>query len=74
MKVYRVVLCVIDHDDVGDGIKDVIENTRFPNRCINPTVTQIESREIGEWHDDHPLNKCDTSNAEFERLFSRETP
>lgn len=70
MKVYKVTLSIIDFDGVGDEIKDVIESTRFPNRCIRPHVIQMESRDIGEWDDDHPLNSRKTSNEYFEKLFS----
>jgi hypothetical protein len=70
MKVYKVTLCIVDHDEIdGDGIKDVIENVKYPNRCISPDVMKIESRDIGEWSDDHPLNKLDKFEAEYERLF-----
>lgn len=58
MKAYKVTLSIIDFDNVGeDGIKDVIEMQKYPNRCISPKVIDVESAELGEWHDDHPLNK-----------------
>jgi len=57
MKAYRLEVLIIDHDDVGpDGIVAVIENTRYPNRCIDPIVEGVAVADIGEWHDDHPLN------------------
>ena len=53
----KVTLCVVDHDDIGPvEIRRVIENQRYPNRCISPNVMEVESRDIGEWHDEHPLN------------------
>ncbi len=70
MKAYKVTLLIIDIDEIGaEEIKDVIENVHYPNRCISPDVAQIESAEIGEWYDDHPLNRTDTSTAEWKRLF-----
>ena len=70
MKVYKVTLVVIDLDDVGgDEIQSVLENTRYPNRCIAPKVLGVEERDIGEWSDDHPLNLPSTMQAELERLF-----
>lgn len=70
MKAYKVTLLIIDLDEIGAGeIKDVIENVHYPNRCISPEVAQIESAEIGEWRDDHPLNITTTSTAEWKRLF-----
>lgn len=70
MKAYKVELLIIDHDGLGeDEIKEVIENTKYPNYCINPEVKKITSADIGEWDDDHPLNKKSTSEQEYLRLF-----
>lgn len=70
--VYRIVLLVVDHDQCGaDGVIDSIENARFPNRCISPSVMSIDTRVV-QWSDDHPLNKTSTHRAEFRRLFSDE--
>jgi len=72
MKVYKLTVSIIDLDEVGEEeIVDLMENIRYPNRCISPAVVAIESRDIGEWSDDHPLNKLDTSSDEFNRLFSK---
>ncbi len=70
MKAYKVTLVIVDLDEVGeDEIHSALENTRYPNRCISPTVLGIEGRDIGEWSDDHPLNLPDTMLAELDRLF-----
>lgn len=70
MKVYKIELMIIDHDEIGEEeIIEILENTRYPNRCISPDVKKIESRDIGEWSDDHPLNFCSTQDAEYKRLF-----
>jgi hypothetical protein len=69
VKVYRVELLIIDHDGVGDEIETVIENVRYPNHCIYPHVMRIESRDIGEWSDEHPLNSRATMEDEYARLF-----
>ena len=70
MKVYKIEVLVIDFDQLGgEGIKDVIENARYPNHCINPEVKSIEERDIGEWSDDHPLNHNSTCNQEYHKLF-----
>ena len=61
---------IIDHDAVGKkGIKDVIENAHYPNRCIDPRVMDIQERDIGEWSDDHPLNITATFHSVFNLLF-----
>jgi hypothetical protein len=70
MQVHKVVLTIIDFDEIGaDEIESVIENAHYPNRCISPDVFSIESAEIGEWDDDGPLNHSDTSDAEWKRIF-----
>ncbi len=70
MKAYKIELLILDFDEIGErAITEVIENTRYPNRCINPKVKKIESRDIDEWHDDHPLNRHSTQDTEYQRLF-----
>ena len=70
MKVHKVILTIIDFDDLGsEEIKEVIENTHYPNRCISPDVFEIETKDIGEWNDDNPLNITETSKSEWIRLF-----
>lgn len=70
MQVHKIEIMVIDFDKVGaKEIKEVIENTRYPNRCINPHVKSIQTVDIGEWDDDHPLNYRATADAEYQRLF-----
>jgi len=73
VKVHKVVLLIVDHDDLGAaGLKTEIENVNYPNDCVSPNVMSIETREI-EWRDDHPLNMRNQSRAEFERLFGKGT-
>lgn len=70
MKVHRLVVAVIDFDGLGaDGVKTTIEDTRYPNHCIAPKVVSVETADIGEWEDSNPLNRSDTHDAEFTRLF-----
>jgi hypothetical protein len=70
MKVYKVTLCIIDHDRLGpEGIASALENAHYANRCISPQVMACEDQDIGEWSDDNPLNRRDTFDAEFRRLF-----
>ena len=57
MKAYIVSVLIVDHDNLGeDEIKDIIENTKYPNHCILPNVVETKEFEIGEWRDSHPLN------------------
>ena len=71
MKAYKVEILVVDHDELGgEEIKEVLENTRYPNHCVAPTVMSIVEKDIGEWEDNHPLNKLDTMLVEYKRLFT----
>lgn len=72
MKSYKVTLLINDHDEVGDEIKNIIEDQKYPNYCIAPYVMDIQSVDIGEWSDDHPLNKHSTMKEEFNKLFNYE--
>lgn len=67
MRAYILTVVVVDHDDVeasGPGsIGEVIENARYPNRCISPDVVGCEAFDLGEWEDEHPLNYRATDKA-----------
>lgn len=70
MKAYEITLRIIDFDGIGgDEISAVLENVKYPNRCISPTVREIREADIGEWSDDHPLNRAETADKEWSRLF-----
>jgi hypothetical protein len=70
MNVYKVELMIINHDEMGqESVKRVLENANYPNDCISPDVVSIESRDIGEWSDDNPLNFSNKKREEFNRLF-----
>lgn len=70
MKVYKITLMFIDFDDVGDiGAKQLIENARLPNHISPGHVMALEERDIGEWHDGHPLNFSATMADFFKELF-----
>jgi len=72
MQVHKLTVYVLDFDGLGaDGVKETLENQRYPNHCISPSVLFIETREIGEWDDDHPLNHSDKAQEEYERIFSK---
>lgn len=67
MKAYKLELLVIDFENYGpESLSVIAENARG----LDPTVMSIEGRDIGEWTDDHPLNKHDTAEAEYKRLFA----
>lgn len=70
MKAYKVELLIVDHDDVGDEIPNIIENQKYPNYCISPNVMSVQSVDIGEWFDGHPLNKRDEQGAYYKQAFN----
>lgn len=75
MKAYKLEVLIIDHDGIGpDEIRTVLENQKYPNHCMYPEVQSIDWREIGDWHDDHPLNRTKTRDSEYRRLFAAPSP
>lgn len=73
VKVHKVELLVVDMDGLGaEEVGEVLENARYPNHCIGPTVQAIETREV-EWSDDHPLNGPNAYDA-YVALFKVEEP
>lgn len=70
MQIFKLEVIIIDFDGLGaEDIKLVIQNQRYPNDCISPEIRKIETREIGEWSDEHPLNHRNTREVEISRLF-----
>ena len=70
MKAYKIEILVIDFDGLGkDGIEQEINNVRYPNDCLSLDVKNIIEKDIGEWHDDHPLNNGETYQSEYLKLF-----
>lgn len=72
MEVFKVELLILDLDEVGEeGVRELLENTHYPNRAISPKVKKIETREV-EWDDKHPLNLRDTADQAYQELFNLE--
>lgn len=68
-KVFKMeVMAIMDDDWDEDSVIAAIENTKY----VYPQVKSIQRRDIGDWSDDHPLNKKATAQAEYERLFATE--
>lgn len=68
-KVHKVVLLIVDHDNVGvNGIAQVLQDANYPNDCISPKVMGTETTEV-MWSDKHPLNNGETVSETFEELF-----
>lgn len=72
MKAYKIELLVIDFDGLGkDSIIREIENANYPNDCLSPIVKSVVEKDIGEWDDDHPLNKRATSDGAYKEIFNK---
>lgn len=66
MKAYKVEVLVLGFENASaEDVERELENSRH----LSVTVKSMEERDIGTWHDDHPLNKRDTADAEYRRLF-----
>ena len=66
MKAYKVEVLVLDNEQLGeDSIKYLLENVKW----VYPKIMSIQSKEIGEWDDDHPLNKKDEAEQYYQELF-----
>lgn len=72
-RVHRITVIVVDHGDLGFECAAEIENARYPNDCVNPTVIAVETREV-EWSDDHPLNVTARTREAAAALFGPERP
>jgi hypothetical protein len=69
MKIYKLEVLIIDEDvSSREDAIDLINDTQYPNHTNVEAVTCSEA-DIGEWHDDHPLNYKDKTLAEMDRLF-----
>lgn len=72
VQVHKVTLYVIDFDHLGAAeVSRTLEQTRYTNRCIEPAVLEVETKDIGEWSDSHPLNYKATNRQELARLFDQ---
>lgn len=69
-KAYKLEILIVDLEGLGkQGVIEAINSAHYSNDCISPSIKKIIERDIGEWSDDHPLNKFDTCQAEYQRLF-----
>lgn len=74
MKAYKVEVLVIDFEGIGEeSVHEEIENANYSNDCIIPKVMNSWVADIGNWSDDHPLNKRQTAPTEYARLFAMDS-
>lgn len=71
MKAYKITLLIIDSDSVGkEEVVRILEDTKYPNYCISPEVLDVKEADIGEWSDEHSLNKSSVERNEYiKKLF-----
>lgn len=65
-KVYKIELFVVDHE--GFGIDEISADLNA-HPYLHLQVLTHQSVDIGQWHDQHPLNYTSTAPAEIKRLF-----
>ena len=66
MKAYKLEVLVIDTNEVGiDCVLEAVEESRY----VSIDILEVSEADIGEWMDDHPLNKHSTKRDEYNRLF-----
>ena len=72
MKILKVTLAIFDLDDIGEErICTILEEARYPNHCISVSVVSSNVVEVSDWDDNHPLNKSETFEEEFNRIFPK---
>lgn len=71
MKAYKLEVLITDEciSSVEEAM-DLIDETRYPNHINVSAVTCLEA-DIGEWHDDHPLNFGDNMIKAMDEYFPR---
>lgn len=70
MKVYQITLQAFDFYDYGaEEVKNILEEALHNISNVTINVRSMEEREIGVWTDDHPLNRRETKEWEWRRLF-----
>lgn len=70
MNITKVELYIVDFDLLGElEIKKVLENTKYPNRCICPHVLSTETKSI-EWSDNCDYNNTKKAPDAVRELFN----
>lgn len=72
MKVFKLTLLFVDHDNLGDERTiELFNHLHLPNHIIGPTVIKSERVEISHEKYDDTLNTTDSDqlDQEFRKLF-----
>ena len=68
-KLFKISAYVVDYNDDFD--KSNIEEYLIyeTQKHFNLEHLRVAEVDLGEWHDEHPLNYIDCPKAEFEKYF-----
>ena len=69
-KIYKVTGYVVDFRDEYD--EDYIQLLIEQSSDLFTRHFHVDSADIGEWYDEHPLNYCNSDISECEKYFSEE--
>lgn len=73
-KLFKITTYVVDPVDefaTDDRLEDCI--IYCTQNDLSLRHTSVESADIGEWDDNHPLNYYNCPRAEFEKYFKEKT-
>lgn len=66
MKMYKFTVYAFDFEDYGvEEAYRQLDNMKY----LMTTVYHQGTADIGEWHDDHELNKSSRSQLTFDKYF-----
>jgi hypothetical protein len=63
-KLRKVVLYIVEVEPMSES--DIVAELRNMKYLPNVKIESLETKDIGEWHDGHELNKI---NADHEKYF-----
>lgn len=64
MKAYKITGYILDFENNGaEELKTILHNVKH----VSISNLKLQEAEIGEWHDDHPLNKY---GVDYEPFFN----
>ena len=69
-KLFKITTYIVDYNDefvTDEKLDDCL--TYCTQNDLNLQHTQIQSADLGEWYDEHPLNYVNCPKAEFEKYF-----
>ena len=72
-KIFKISAYIVDYCDEFDDNQSVANYLEYitQNDDIIFAHPQIESADVGEWHDDHPLNWRSCPKSEYEKYFKK---